>query len=254
MPESRDEVARLATTMNEMLGRLEVASEQQRRFVADASHELRTPLTRLRTALEVDLSVAGADLESTCRDALDGTVEMQRLVDDLLFLARHDAQAGALPAADRDPVDLDVVVDEEVRAVRAVSDAGCRIEMGGVTAAVVRGHRGQLGRLVRNVLSNAVRHAAASVVVSLAQVGDTVVLTVADDGTGIPADQRERVFERFVRVGEARSAHDGGAGLGLGIARDIAALARRIDPHRRIGVGRCAGAGGAAGSGLTAPR
>jgi signal transduction histidine kinase len=218
VPDRDDEVARLASTMNEMLARLDDSSTRQRQFVADVSHELRTPITRIRAALEVELAQPEPDLEAACRSVLDDAVEMQDLVDDLLFLARHDARVGSTAT---EVVDLDVIVDAEVRHQRAATP-GIVVDMSAVSAAVVLGQPPQLARLVRNLLSNAVRHAAGRVVVTLSERVDPgqVVMTVDDDGAGIPAADRERIFERFVRLDEAR--RGGGAGLGLSIVRDIA--------------------------------
>ena len=216
-PGTGDEVDRLAATMNEMLDRLEVAAAQQRRFVADASHELRTPLTRMRTQLEVDLRSGVVDHERTLRSVLDDTVEMQQLVDDLLFLARRDAigaGAGVVPAM---TVDLDVLALDEARAVR--DESTVEIDTSGVGAAAVPGSESDLRRLLRNLLTNAVRHATGRVTVSLREEGSHAVLTVEDDGPGIPAVDRDRVFERFVRLDEARGG--GGSGLGLAIVREI---------------------------------
>ena len=221
-PGTGDEIDRLAATMNDMLARLQSSAEVQRRFVADVSHELRTPLTRMRTTLEVDLSEPGADLDVTARGVLDDAIDMQALVDDLLFLARRDAGTGDVRLR---PTDLDVIVDEEVRLVRA--ETTVRVDMTGVSAAVVDGDARQLARLVRNLLSNAVRHAASLVMVTLVELDDArtgeVMLRVDDDGVGIAPEDRRRVFERFVRLDSARSGRDGGTGLGLAIVADIAA-------------------------------
>ncbi|HLM07200.1 MAG TPA: HAMP domain-containing sensor histidine kinase [Blastococcus sp.] len=218
-PSTPDEVARLARTMNAMLDRLAAAAAEQRRFVADAAHELRSPLARIRAQLEVDAAHPGsADPRATHASVLDETVRLQRLVDDLLLLARGDA--GALDLDRAGPVDLDHVVEGLVRG-RGAQD-GPRIETRGVGAVQVRGDAAQLARAVGNLLDNAVRHARSTVTVHLAEDdGGRAVLTVADDGPGIPAADRERVFDRFTRLDEARSA-DGGAGLGLAIVRDIA--------------------------------
>lgn len=222
-PGTGDEIDRLAATMNDMLARLQTSAEMQRRFVADVSHELRTPLTRLRTTLEVDLGQPDADLEITARGALDDAIDMQALVDDLLFLARRDAGTGDVRLV---PTDLDVIVDQEVRLVRA--ETTVRVEMSDVSAAAIDGDARQLARLVRNLLTNAVRHATSRVVVTLDEPDDgdragEVVLRVDDDGVGIAPDDRSRVFERFVRLDSARSTRDGGTGLGLAIVGDIAA-------------------------------
>jgi signal transduction histidine kinase len=144
------------------------------------------------------------------------TGRLQRLVEDLLLLARGDA--GALDLTRAAPVDLDDVVEHQVGARKG---AGPRIGTRGVRPVQVRGDAGQLARAVTNLLDNAVRHARSAVAVTLAEDAGRAVLVVADDGPGIPAADRDRVFERFTRLDSARSA-DGGAGLGLAIARDIA--------------------------------
>ena len=217
-PAQPEEIARLARTMNAMLARLQASADEQRRFVADASHELRSPLARMRAELEVDAAhPESADRAATAASALAETVALQRLVDDLLLLARGDA--GALPLGES-PLDLDEVVAAPVARART---AGVAVDDGGVRPVQVRGDRGQLERLVDNLLANAVRHARSRVVVTLAeQPPGTAVLTVVDDGPGIPPAERDRVFERFTRLDEARAADAGGAGLGLAIARDVA--------------------------------
>lgn len=217
-PATGDEIDLLAETMNEMLGRLESASSNQRRFVADVSHELRTPLTRMRTALEVDLGRHEADLKHTCRDVLEDAIEMQDLVDDLLFLAHHDSGTAVV---EREVVDLDAIIEVEVRHVRTHLGSDVSVDMSDVSAVGVIGDGRQLSRLVRNLLDNAIRHAHQRVEISLAEESQVAVLRVDDDGSGIAAEDRERVFERFVRLDEARSSRDGGAGLGLAIVRDI---------------------------------
>ncbi|CAM5580312.1 sensor histidine kinase [Streptomyces fumanus] len=208
VPGTHDEVARLALTTNETLAALQSSVERQRRFVADASHELRSPIASLRTQLEVGaahpelLDVAGA---------VEDTVRLQRLAADLLLLARLDA--GERPADAR--VDLAALAREE-----AAGRAGVTVRAAdGVT---VLGSRGQLARVLANLLDNAQRHARSAVEVSVRREGGVAVAGVADDGDGVPAGDRERIFERFVRLDAARSRDDGGAGLGLAIARDVA--------------------------------
>jgi signal transduction histidine kinase len=219
-PDAPREIARLARTMNAMLGRLQSSSDRQRRFVADASHELRSPLARMRAELEVDAAhPASADPAATAASVLAETVGVQRLVDDLLLLARGDA--GALAALPRHPVDLDDVVQTLVGSLRPAGQR--RIDTGGVRPVQVNGDRAQLERLVGNLLDNAVRHARDAVTITLGERADgEAVLVVADDGPGIAPGDRERVFERFTRLDDARAAGSGGAGLGLAIARDIA--------------------------------
>ncbi|RIH62492.1 sensor histidine kinase [Streptomyces sp. SHP22-7] len=208
VPGTHDEVARLASTTNETLAALETSVERQRRFVADASHELRSPIASLRTQLEV----AAAHPELLDLDgAVEDTVRLQRLAADLLLLARLDA--GERPADAR--VDLAALAREE-----AGGRTGVRVRAeDGVTVA---GSRGQLGRVLANLLDNAQRHARSAVEVAVRRDGGAVVVAVADDGEGVPAADRERIFERFVRLDAARSRDDGGAGLGLAIARDVA--------------------------------
>jgi signal transduction histidine kinase len=204
-PDGDDEIARLAGTMNAMLDRVEHAAARQQRFVADASHELRSPLTRIRSELEVDLAHPDrADPLATHRSVLIETVGLQRLVENLLHLARSDA--GALTGR-REAVDLD--------------DGRVTVDTSGLSAAQVIGDRDQLTRAIRNLTDNAARHAATTVQLALSENGEQAVLAVTDDGPGIPHDQRERVFERFTRLDEARAASSGGTGLGLSITRDI---------------------------------
>jgi signal transduction histidine kinase len=218
VPGGDDEVARLARTLNAMLGRIEDAARRQQRFVADASHELRSPLARIRTELEVDLAhPAGADPETTSRSVLDETIGMQALVDDLLVLARRDA--GPATAGPAETVDLDDVVAREVGRVRA--EGRVAVDARGVGAAQVVGDAARLGRALGNVVDNAVRHARTTVTIALAERDGVAVLTVADDGPGIPAERRDEVFERFTRLDGARTPSAGGTGLGLAIARGI---------------------------------
>ncbi|MGW0578342.1 ATP-binding protein [Streptomyces sp. NPDC002920] len=209
-PDTHDEIARLARTTNETLAALETSVERQRRFVADASHELRSPIASLRTQLEV--GVAHPELLDV-PGAVEDTVRLQRLAADLLLLARLDAGEGPAPGP---RIDLAALVREE---------AAGRV---GVTATLpagpgeVAGSRGQLGRVLANLLDNAQRHARSAVEVTVRGEGEWLVVGVADDGEGVPEADRERVFERFVRLDAARSRDGGGAGLGLAIARDVA--------------------------------
>jgi len=210
-PATHDEVARLARTTNETLAALESSVERQRAFVADASHELRSPIASLRTQLEV--GAAHPELLDV-EGAVEDTVRLQRLAADLLLLARLDA--GERSADTR--LDLAAFVHEETG--QRVAD---RVEVSVDAESVeVAGSRGQLARVLGNLLDNAQRHTRTSVAVTVRRSGEWAVLGVADDGTGVPAAERERVFERFVRLDEARTRDDGGAGLGLAIARDVA--------------------------------
>jgi signal transduction histidine kinase len=220
-PEAVDEIGRLARTMNAMLARLEDATERQQRFVADASHELRSPLTGIRAQLEVDLAHPDrADWQTTERDVLDDAIRLQRLVDDLLTLATADASA--LDASHRAPVDVDEIVLTESRRLR--SRTACRIDTTAVSGAQLDANADQLVRAVRNLLDNAAHHARTTVTVTLRETDDAVVLSVADDGPGIPPDQRDRVFERFARLDDGRARDEGGTGLGLAITQEVVNL------------------------------
>jgi signal transduction histidine kinase len=218
-PATSDEIARLARTMNAMLARLEESADRQRRFVADASHELRSPLARMRAELEVDQAhPETADPASTADSVLTETVGLQRLVDDLLVLARMDA--GALEGSSHTTVDLDELVGRLAARARA---HGADVDTRAVRPVQVRGEPAQLERVVANLLDNAVRHARLRVTVALdGSDGERAELVISDDGPGIDPADAERVFERFTRLDDARTAGSGGVGLGLAIARDIA--------------------------------
>ncbi|MFJ9520756.1 sensor histidine kinase [Kitasatospora sp. NPDC101801] len=219
-PGSDDEIARLAHTMNGMLDRLEGAGIRQRRFIADASHELRSPLAVLRTQLEVahthpDPAVR-ADMVA---GALQDTDRLQSLAADLLLLARLDA---AGHDGRSEPVDLADLVG--TAATRAGQRPGITLDL--ADRPIVTGNPLWLGRLLTNLLDNAGRHARSRVTVHLSFDPQTAqaVLDVGNDGPAIDPADREKVFERFTRLDHARSRDDGGTGLGLPIARDIAAL------------------------------
>jgi len=216
-PPSNDEIGRLARTMNEMLGRLEDAANRERDFVGNASHELRSPLAAFRTQLEVAAAHPdGVDWPSLATDLLADGNRMEGLVQDLLFLAREDGE----DTRPQTPVDLDDVVLEEVSRMRSTCPADVRAE--GVSAAPVLGHREDLARLVRNLLDNACAYATKHVDVSLVTNDGRVELTVADDGPGIEAEDRPRIFDRFYRADPVRNRHTSGTGLGLAIAASVA--------------------------------
>lgn len=221
VPASDDEIARLATTMNRMLGRLEEARARERRLVSDASHELRSPVTAIRQHAEVAVAhPERASVEELAEVVLAEDLRLQQLVEDLLFLARADEDRFRVESR---PVDLDDLVLEEVARLRATT--ALRVDATGVSAGRVAGDAGQLRRLLRNLADNAARHAGSIVALSIDGSGagtGTVVLRVEDDGPGIPPEDRARVFERFVRLDEARAREGGGSGLGLSIAAEIA--------------------------------
>jgi signal transduction histidine kinase len=204
-PVTRDEVARLARTMNLTLGQLESAVERHKQFVADAAHELRNPVATLSARLELGMTQA-PDLVT---EALTDVARIKELTGDLLFLARLD---GGEPLIGTD-VDL-----AQVAAETAARPAPVKIALELESDVIVTGSRSHLERMVANLVANAVRHAASQVTIRVTADG----LDVIDDGPGIPAASRERVFQRFHRLDEARARDAGGSGLGLAIARDIA--------------------------------
>ncbi len=219
VPRAHDEVFRLAETMNAMLARLQEAGERQRQFVADASHELRSPLATMQAVLESavrrdDLATwrtTGSDLDAMQR-------RLQSLVDDLLLMAR--LEGGAPPR--RDEVDLDDLVHEA--AMWARQQGGPTVVVAPLPALRVLGDRGQLARVLRNLTDNARRHAATTVSLSLRRGGERALVHVSDDGPGVRPEDRERIFERFARLDDARSRDSGGSGLGLAISRQIATV------------------------------
>ena len=221
VPDSGDEVARLAETMNAMLDRLEDASVRQQRFVADASHELRSPVAAIRTELEVAQRTATAEEWPAVADRLLAEeARLEAVITDLLLLATLDEGA---PLPDAAEVDLAEEAREEAR--RAPEHAGVAVEVDAPEAAMVQGSRVQLRRALANLLDNARRHARQTVRVSVHERDGRVRVLVDDDGSGIPEVDQERVFERFVRLDEHRSrgaGGAGGAGLGLSLVRRIA--------------------------------
>jgi signal transduction histidine kinase len=251
-PGGGDEVSRLASTLNGMLDRLDASATAQRRFVGDASHELKTPLATIRQHAEVALlhpeSIDGRALAGT---VLGEEARLTSLVQGLLVLARADE--GALGVSRR-PVDLDDLVLTEAARLRSVSagegsagagadggagtgagagagagagtgtgaGAGVSVDATAVGPARVRGDEGLLGQVVRNLVANASRHARSAVALGLVETADgRAVLTVEDDGAGVAPDDRARIFERFVRLDEARDRDAGGSGLGLAIVAEI---------------------------------
>jgi signal transduction histidine kinase len=218
-PGTDDEIGRLARTMNDMLARLEDAAARQRRFVADASHELRSPLTAIRTGLEVGLAHPDrAPWPQIAGRAVRQSQRLDQLIAQLLVLAKADAHQ---LAARRQPVDLAVLLADLAGATPA---PGISIDLSAAPGTMTAGNPEDLSRMLRNLLDNAVRYARHRVLVTAAAATtpDGVVVEIADDGPGIPAEERERVFGRFVRLDASREQASGSAGLGLAIAREIA--------------------------------
>ena len=222
VPEARDEVHSLAVTLNDMLSRLATAQQRQRRFVSDTAHELRSPIASMRAQLEVALDHPDSqEWEDTARDVLADTLRLSQLAEDLLALARLEEGSGPARRAGG-PVDLATLVQEipcgyTQAKVAVVADAPAPCPVSGDAEA--------LRRMLVNLVDNAVRYASSRVTVAARPAGDAVLVTVTDDGPGIPADQAERAFERFTTLDDARARPDGevsGAGLGLAIVRATA--------------------------------
>ncbi|XVS61804.1 sensor histidine kinase [Actinosynnema sp. CA-299493] len=216
VPPVRSEIARLASTVNATLDRLEAAVQDNRRFVADASHELRSPIAALRTELEIATAhPEQADWPAVVDAALTDTQRLQHLAGDLLLLARLDHS----PVGHTDTVDLTGLVHDHTARHRTRHALTIALPDRPVP---VRGSRTLLDRLLGNLLDNAERHTTTSITVRLRSTDYKAVLEVLDDGPGIPPEDRERVFDRFTRIDDARTRDTGGTGLGLAIARRIA--------------------------------
>lgn len=211
-----DEIDRLAGTMNRMLDRVEDGYRARQRFVGDASHELRSPLATIRQFAEL----SRAHPEATSPGELADVVlaeggRMQDIVEGLLLLARLDENAVATASV----VDLDDLALAEVQRLRGLGSVP--VDGRAISAAAVRGDERLLARVVRNLVDNAARHARTTVALGCRVADGRAMLWVDDDGSGVAAADRERVFERFVRLDEARSRDAGGSGLGLAIVREI---------------------------------
>jgi signal transduction histidine kinase len=227
VPPTRDEVSALAATLNAMLDRITTARRKQRAFVADAAHELRSPLASIRTQLDVAAHLGeGGDLPAQLLPDVD---RLATLVDDLLLLARSDD--ATVPARTGSTVDVAALVTEV-----AGRYARARVAVHTASGLASRSLTAQaspddLTRALTNLVDNAVRHARSAVVLDATAVGHQLEITVTDDGGGIPVGDRERVFDRFTRLDEARDRDSGGSGLGLAITR---ALLRRSGGDVRL--------------------
>ncbi len=229
-PNPHDELGHLASVFNEMLARLEASFEQQQQFIQDASHELRSPVTAIRMEADVALRQEHRT-ESEYRDAIAtirrSTARLSKIVDDLFFLARQDAER---PLADETIVDLGEVVYEAVRSLRPVAAAHeIQMQLLEPPEAPVRGASSEIVRVVVNIVENALKYAPikSRVLVSVEEIeGNSYAVRVQDEGPGIPRASQERIFDRFFRDVSAPSeplqVSPAGAGLGLPIARALA--------------------------------
>jgi signal transduction histidine kinase len=215
VPETGDEISALAATINSMLTRIESSVQRQDAFVADAAHELRTPLATLRTGIEVELRRPGHPEASLLGRLLTDVIRMADLVDQLLLLARNDAR---LVNADFEPVDIDDLVE---RAASEFTHPTIQLTVHQTTPVQIRGKLTLLEQVLPNLLANAARYAEARIDIGVETRDDSVVITVDDDGPGVPEADRERVFERFIRLDDSRGRATGGYGLGLAIVAQI---------------------------------
>ena len=216
VPPTGDEIAALASTMNQMLEKLEQSDNSHRAFFSDASHELRSPLSTLVTTAEVaSLDKSGKTWLDMQQTVLNESNRMQSLVEDLLTLAKVDARQLQLDVQD---VDLEDVLDAEIKRLRTVSSLQINAKLQPVR---VRGDERRLTQVFRNILDNAARHAESSIRVRMERRSGDVVVSVDNDGEIISPTDRNRVFERFARLDASRSTDGGGSGLGLAISREI---------------------------------
>lgn len=214
VPRSDDEIAALAVTLNRMLDRLTAARARQGSFVADAAHELRSPLASIRVQLEVAQRIG--DSGSLTDDLMIDIERLSALVEDLLLLARADADTRG-PA---NPIDFDA---QELLAEMAAGRSGGRVPVDTEAGppVTVNADRNEIRRAVANLVDNAVRHADAGVLVRVSATAETATIQVIDDGPGIDPVDRQRVFQRFTRLDDARDRDGGGSGLGLAIVAEV---------------------------------
>ncbi|MEP6761937.1 MAG: ATP-binding protein [Sporichthyaceae bacterium] len=217
VPPTRDEVSRLAATLNDMLDRLAAGGARNRAFVADAAHELRSPLASMRTQLEVGRAhPRDAEWDEISAGVLVDMHRLTRLVDDLLQLARLDDDHGRAKRAR--------ATDVRTVAAAGVARMALRHEVHLVQAdgpVLAQVDPDAIARVIDNLLSNADRHATSLITVEVRHEHGCAVLTISDDGPGIPVGERDRVFQRFARLDESRSQDSGGSGLGLAIVHQI---------------------------------
>jgi heavy metal sensor kinase len=235
-----DELDRLAQTLNDMLGRLNVAFQEVRQFSADASHELQTPLTVLKGEIEVGLRSPRRpeEYQAILRSALEETDRIARLVEGLLLLSRSDT--GVL-RMDRRSVNLKNLIEEVIQEVRSLAELhSVELRIGPTELAQVQGDPDHLRRLLRNLVDNGIKYtpSGGSVEISLRRDEEFAILRVSDTGMGIAKEDQEKVFRRFYRTAAARAQSESGAGLGLAISRSIVeAHGGRIEVQSAVGKG-----------------
>lgn len=216
VPATGDEIERLARTVNQMLDRIEAHDHSLRQFTADASHELKSPVANLRALVET-ASIDDPKWPEVKARLAGESDRLRNLVDNLLFLAASEA---GRPIGGAAVLALDELLFAEAELVAATGDVV--VDLGGVVPAEVTGSASDLGRLVRNLVDNAVRHAGSTISLAIENDGPHTIVVIGDDGPGVADQDRDRIFERFTRLDAARARGEGGTGLGLAIARLIA--------------------------------
>jgi signal transduction histidine kinase len=237
-----DALQRLSLSLNHLLTRLRDSLQTSRRFLADASHELRTPLTIIKGELQeiVGKRALSGDVGERLGSVLEEVARLEHLVAGLLVLSRLDAGELQGEWAELDLAKLAQSTAEQMRLM--AEDRGIQVEIGALTPMPVRGNRARLKQVIVNLLDNAIRFTPRGGMVTLRSSHSSLysVLEVRDTGIGIPALALPNVFDRFFRVDEARSREDGGAGLGLSIAKSIcSAHGAHIHVDSEVGKGSC---------------
>lgn len=238
---TKNELRDLAVVINEMLDRIEQSYNSQKQFVSDASHELRTPIAVIQGYADM-LRRWGKDDPEVLNEGIEAisqeTANMKSLVENLLFLARHDKKTLMMEFSRFDPCDL----VREVQKEAAMVSPADRFEMKLSECGEIEGDRGMLKQLLRILVDNAVKYAPEGSAVTLGAEmrNGSCILSVADQGCGIPTEELPRIFERFYRADAARHSETGGHGLGLSIARIITvAHGGKIRVKSKVGAGTC---------------
>jgi heavy metal sensor kinase len=221
VPNERDEIGRLTGVINQTIARLESSFDQLRRFTADSSHELRTPLAVVRGIGEAAVAErrSPAEYEEAIGSMLEEIDRMSTLVDTLLRLSHGDAGTIRLS---REAIDLDQLARDVSASLGILAEErNQKVIVDATTQVTVKADRLVLREAVTNVLDNAIKYGpnGSTVTMRVDRVGDEGLLAIADEGPGVPAEHRDRIFNRFFRIDEARSRERGGAGLGLAIAK-----------------------------------
>jgi len=237
---TKDELGRLAATLNEMIGRLEKAFQRQKQFTSDASHELRTPLAVIEaeSTLALQKERPSSDYRQSLEIISQESRQMSSLIDQLLTLARADAGKEQWNFTE---VDLGKLIGNLSTDVEVLcQEKGLSFQLGQSQDLVVKGDEARLRELFMNLLDNAIKYTPApgTVSVSFRREGQMAVVAIMDTGIGIPAEDIPFIFERFYRVDKSRSRAEGGSGLGLAICRHIAeAHGGKIEVESQVGVG-----------------